>query len=109
MLTVLIASRNGEDTLGQVLDAYCRLDSPGGGWKLVVIDNASTDGTKSLVKSFETRLPLTYLFESAPGKNAALNQGLRVAEGDLVVFSDDDTVPRKDWLVQIRTVCDANP
>src|SRR5262249_9567770 len=29
-------------------------------------------------------------------------------EGDLVVLSDDDTIPGKDWLVQMRTVSDTN-
>jgi GT2 family glycosyltransferase len=62
-----------------------------------------------VVSSYLDRLPLTYLFEAKPGKNAALNLGLDVIEGDLVVLTDDDAVPRPDWLVQVRDVCGANP
>jgi glycosyltransferase involved in cell wall biosynthesis len=109
MLTVLIATRNGEKTLPEVLEAYCRLDPPKGNWRLIVIDNGSTDDTKTVVMSFLSRLPLAYMFEATPGKNAALNTGLSKVEGNLVVFSDDDSVPQKDWLVQIRAMCDANP
>jgi GT2 family glycosyltransferase len=108
MLTVLIASRNGAGTLKTVLPAYCQLVEPAGGWKVVIIDDGSSDETKAVVSSFETRLPLTYLFEPARGKNAALNLGLQCIEGDLVVFSDDDTIPEKDWLTHMRATADAN-
>ncbi len=107
MLTVLLATRNGEKTLPAVLDAYRQLHGPDSGWKLVVIDNGSTDRTKDIVESFLDLLPLTYKFESAPGKNAALNAGLECVEGDLVVFTDDDAFPRPDWLINLRAGADA--
>jgi glycosyltransferase involved in cell wall biosynthesis len=92
-----------------VLPAYCELESPRGAWKLVIVDNGSTDQTKHVVSSFQRCLALTYLFEPTPGKNAALNLGLNHIEGDLVVFSDDDALPHKDWLVQMRAAADAHP
>ena len=48
MLTVLIATRNGAATLPRVLASYTQLEPPTGGWKLVVVDNGSTDGTAAL-------------------------------------------------------------
>ena len=44
MLTVLIATHNGTDTFLRTLEQFCALRSPPGGWKLRVINNASTDG-----------------------------------------------------------------
>ena len=101
MLTVIIASYNGSKTLSPVLDAYTRLRAPEGGWKLVLVDNASTDGSAELIKSYQDRLPLTYLYEARQGKNPALNQALQHVEGDLVVFSDDDAIPEPEWLSQL--------
>jgi len=109
MLTVLIATRNGSYTLPRCLAALAQLISPVGGWKLVVVDNGSTDGANEIIESFADRLPLTCLSEPRPGKNAALNTGLQHMEGDLVVFTDDDTLPRPDWLVEMRRAANDHP
>ncbi len=109
MLTVLMATHNGARTLPTVLEAYCLLEMPRGGWKVVIVDNGSTDSTPKAVSSFAQKLPLTYVFEPKRGKNAALNTGINHIEGDLIVCTDDDAVPRPDWLVQLRTVADAQP
>jgi len=109
MLTVLIATYNGQRTLREVLSSYCQLESPLGGWKLVIVDNGSTDATKEIICSFMSCLPLTYVFEPLRGKNAALNLGLASAEGDLIAFSDDDASPRPDWLIEMRRAADFHP
>jgi GT2 family glycosyltransferase len=109
MLTVIFATRNGMRTLPTVLDAYVRLEKPEGGWKLVVVDNASTDESQATIRSYRDRLPLVPLLEEKPGKNAALNAALPHVEGDLVILTDDDAVPRADWLVAMRSAADAQP
>ncbi|HZS34172.1 MAG TPA: glycosyltransferase [Methylomirabilota bacterium] len=109
MLTVLIATRNGAATLPRVLASHARLRPPPGGWRLVVIDNGSTDGSARIVRSFAGVLPLIPLSEPRRGKNRALNAGLPALEGDLAVFSDDDAVPEPDWLVALRRAADAHP
>ncbi len=108
MLTVLIATYNGAKTLPKALDGYVQLQTPAGGWKLVIVDNGSTDRTKEIIHSFMDRLPLTYLFEPSKGKNAALNTGLPSVAGDLVVLTDDDTLPRPDWLTEMRRAADSH-
>jgi L-malate glycosyltransferase len=108
MLTVLIATRNGSRTLTGVLEAFARLHMPSSGWKLVVVDNGSTDRTHEIIESFQTVLPLTYVFEGSLGKNVALNTGLAHLDGDLVVFTDDDVFPCPDWLIQLRAAADDN-
>ncbi len=96
-------------TLPAVLDAYLRLEAPEGGWKLVVADNSSTDGSRECISSFQDKLPLTYLYEEKLGKNVALNAAVAHVEGDLVVLTDDDVFPRRDWLLRMRSVADAQP
>src|SRR5690349_2014049 len=108
MLTVLIATRNGEKTLPGVLEAYGRAQTPVGGFKLVVVDNGSTDATPALAGRFRNKLPLTWLSENAPGKNAALNRGLSAVEGDLVVLTEDDAFPHPDLLTRLRGAADVH-
>lgn len=109
MLSVLIATYNGAATLPRVLDAYCRLAAPAGGWELIVVDNASSDRSGEIAAAFAGRLPLTCLYEAERGKNAALNSALPHARGDLLVFSDDDATPEPDWLQQLERCAAARP
>jgi glycosyltransferase involved in cell wall biosynthesis len=109
MLTVLFATRNGAATLPLVLTGYRSITPPDGGWKLVIVDNGSTDASGEILAGFQRHLPLTWIGERAPGKNAALNAGLALVEGDLIVLTDDDALPRADWLVRLREAADHNP
>jgi glycosyltransferase involved in cell wall biosynthesis len=104
--TVLLATRNRASTLDRVLRAYGRLRPPPGGWEVVVVDNGSTDQTRNVVEAARERIPVTYCFEPRPGKNRALNTGLALATGGLVVFTDDDILPRPDWLVELCAAAD---
>lgn len=106
MLTVLMATHNGSATLARVLESYTQLADPPGGWRLVVIDNSSTDGVPEILRAFLSRLPLLALHTDRRGKNVALNAGLTHVEGDLVVFTDDDAVPDKRWLCELRRAAD---
>ena len=106
MLTVLVATHNGARTLPHVLDGYQHLLAVPGGWKLVIVDNASTDGTRDVIRQFEASLPVTCCEEPLAGKNRALLRGLREAEGDLFVFSDDDATPDPGWLAALRRAAD---
>ena len=106
MLTVLVATRNGASTLTMTLAAMqdLKIDSP---WELIVVDNASTDKSCQIIKSFRKKLPLRMVAESRLGKNAALNTGLKYASGDFIVLTDDDVLPHSDWLSQLET-CSAD-
>jgi glycosyltransferase involved in cell wall biosynthesis len=107
MLTVLLATRNRAAILRETLEAFCRIQKPSSGWKLVIVDNGSTDQTSAVLASFTNRLPLQTVSEPTAGKNSALNAGLGFVEGDLTVFTDDDVFPHSDWLVELRNAADA--
>lgn len=98
MITVLFSTFNGADTLPAMLELLTKLVPPPGGWKLVAVDNGSTDGSGDLLRSSAGLLPLTVLTEPAKGKNRALNRGLEAVEGNLLVLTDDDIVASADWL-----------
>ncbi len=101
MLTVLFATHNGAGTLPRVLEAYQRLVPPAGGWRIVLVDNASTDDTPAILQDFSRHLPLLAMRTERRGKNVALNHGLEHVDGDLVVLTDDDAIPHTDWLVAL--------
>lgn len=108
MLTVLLSTRNRGSLLRSVLEAFSRLREPASGWKLLIVDNGSTDQTPEVLALFKRRLPLHVLAEHKPGKNIALNAALAHIEGDLTVLTDDDVFPREDWLLQLTAAAEAH-
>lgn len=57
--------------------------------------------TQQLIRSYQRKLPLKFLVETKPGKNNALNRAIPEAKGELLVFTDDDVTPDKQWLQEI--------
>lgn len=108
-LSVILPTFNRADLLREVLSAYCRLQEPQGGWELLLIDNGSQDETRQVVRQFEDRLPLTYIYEGRPGKSHASNTGIERAAGELCLFADDDVLPGFDWLRQYERAAKDNP
>lgn len=105
-LSVLIATHNRAAVLDQTLQAFVCVRRADFDMNFIVVDNNSTDTTAHVVESYRDRLPIRYLFEGKPGKNAALNSALERAElGDVIVFTDDDILPGPDWLVEVSAAC----
>lgn len=105
-VTVLFATRNGANVLSRTLEGYVRLTDPGFGWKIVMVDNGSTDETPAIAKHYADRLPMEILIEPVPGKNRALNLGIQAIEGDLIIITDDDAIPQLGFLTAWRRVFD---
>lgn len=101
MISVVVATRNRRALLAQTLEALARQDWPRADYEIVVVDNNSTDDTAALVRALSDRAGyprLVLVHEATPGKTYAVNAGLSVARGDLLVFTDDDVVPEPQWL-----------
>ncbi len=109
MLTVLLAVRSAEATLPVTLAVLAEVREPPGGWRVVVVDNGSTDATATLLERAAETLHLVRVVEPVPGKNRALNRGLREVRGDLVVLTDGDVAPGPGWLEALRRAADRQP
>ena len=81
-----------------LLSAYRRIEQSNVSWKLVIVDNGSSDSTLEIIGSFQKHLPIEVCVEPIAGKNRALNRGLHLVEGQLVVLTDDDALPSPSFL-----------
>lgn len=66
-------------------------------YEVILVDNASTDGTANLLAQLEgdvsiVRNPMNLGFAKA------CNQGARLAKGEYIVFLNNDTLPQAGWL-----------
>lgn len=97
--TVAICTYNRSDWLKGTLRFACFQDYPSDRWEVLVVDNASTDSTHAVASSFSSApKPPRYLLEKRQGLSFARNRALEEARGDIVVFLDDDTEGKTDWL-----------
>lgn len=78
-------------------------------WKIVAVDNNSTDETPLILQEYRDKLPLMILQERRPGKGYALNAAFPHIAGDLVVITDDDVLPAPNWLEQYLQLAADNP
>jgi len=97
--SVVIATFNRAADLAATLASLAGL-RPRGEWEAIVVDNNSTDGTRAVVETAAASfpVPLRYVFEREQGRSPALNAGIRLAAGDVIVTTDDDVRVDPDWL-----------
>lgn len=99
-ISVVLSTRNRADSLARLLDGLARqVDAPR--FEVIVADNGSTDGTPDLLRRGHPGLDLRSVRVDTPGKGRALNAALRLARGELVVFTDDDVEPDPRWLAEL--------
>jgi glycosyltransferase involved in cell wall biosynthesis len=97
--TVLICTYNRGNLLGETLDAIAKIRTALA-WEVVVVDNNSTDRTRSVVESRQAHYPITlrYLFEPRQGNSFALNTGIAATHATIIAFTDDDVRVSEEWL-----------
>ena len=105
-VSIILATFNRNDLLTQTLQGLVDMDTAGLDWEVILADNAGNDETARIAESFTASLPLKYIVEKAPGKNNALNSALKYANGDLLIFTDDDVIPDPDWAKSLLAAAD---
>jgi GT2 family glycosyltransferase len=80
-------------------------------WELIVVDDGSNDGTRSLVFDLGQGItqPLRYVFQENQGAYAARNTGLDWAQGRYVAFYDSDDVWLPHHIADCVMALEANP
>lgn len=98
-ITVAICTWNRCESLRQTLQEMCSLEIPAGvEWELVVVDNNSTDDTRHVVETFMARLPIRYVFEPVQGVSHARNRAVAEANGEYILWTDDDVLVSRNWM-----------
>ena len=98
-VTVAICTWNRAELLDKTLSQFRELKvCDEVNWQLVVVNNNSTDATDTIVSRHLNHLPVKPVFESKPGLSHARNAAVQVAEGDLLIWTDDDVLVDPDWL-----------
>lgn len=92
-LSLIIATYNRAEQLMVTLSSVAAQSADYAAWECIVVDNNSQDNTKERIAEFQAANPnlnIVYCFEAEQGLSAARNAGIRLAQGDIIAFVDDD-------------------
>lgn len=107
MVSVLIPARNEERSIASCVQSILAQDYPS--FEVLVLDDQSSDGTRAILEGMAVSHPALRILHGKPpsgnqvGKNWACSQLARQAQGELLFFTDADTLNRPDTLKTIVT------
>lgn len=95
-VTLLISAFNEADVIARKIENSLGLDYPGDRLQIIVISDASDDGTDDIATSYAGRGVELLRMPERGGKTLGLNAAMERATGDVVVFSDANALYRSD-------------
>lgn len=98
-VTVLITAYNEEKGIAAKIDNVLALDYPPESLDVIVVSDASSDGTDAVVRAYGSPRVQLLRVEGRVGKTACQNHAVSQARGEIVVFTDATTHIRPDALI----------
>jgi GT2 family glycosyltransferase len=109
-ISIVIPTRNRAERLRALLASLAEQEGPR--FEVIVVDNASSDRTLAAVGEADAEHDAHIRAIHLPqpmGPAVARNRGWRSAQGELVVFTDDDVVAQPGWLEAIAAAHERDP
>jgi GT2 family glycosyltransferase len=106
MVSITIVTWNSAKYLDECFGALALLDYPD--LEVIIIDNASEDGTRARLKQVETKWQVIYN-DCNVGFAAGQNQAIHTARGELVLCLNPDVVLSPDFVTQLVDASQAHP
>src|SRR5574344_3086988 len=88
--SIIIPAYNSEKTIGRALDSIASQGIKQD-YEVIVVDDCSTDGTASVIRRYNERIPIKYMFnEKNSGPGASRQKALDYSSGEYIIFLDSD-------------------
>jgi len=95
-VTLIISAYNEARVIGSKLENALSLDYPAERFEILVVSDASTDRTDSIVESFSRHGIKLLVMPERRGKTIGLNVAMQQAQGEIVIFSDANILYKED-------------
>jgi len=91
MLSIIVPAYNEAATFRELMDALLLKRVPGLEIEIIIVESASTDGTREIVQSYAHHAGVRLILQDrARGKGNAVRAGLEAATGDFILIQDSD-------------------
>ncbi len=107
LISAIICTHNRASYLGAAIASL--LNQTYAAYEIIVVDNASTDATRTVVEAYLPHPLLTYGYESTLGLSAARNRGAAIAQGSILAYLDDDAEASPHWLAALAAAFQQYP
>lgn len=107
MCSVVMSVYNGEVYLKEAIDSI--LQQSYENFELIIIDDASTDGSLEIIFSYKDPRIVLIQNEKNLFLAASLNKGIHIAKGKYIVRMDADDISMKDRLLKQVSFMESNP
>lgn len=99
LVSIVTPSYNSADTIGRAIESV--LNQTYNDIEHIIIDDGSSDHTAEVVNEYESDRLRLIQFDQNKGANAARNEGIRAANGDLISFLDADDMLHAKYIEQV--------
>ncbi|MFC1714011.1 glycosyltransferase [Candidatus Poribacteria bacterium] len=103
-VSVLVAARNEERDIASCLESLVRQEYPTDRYEVIAVNDRSTDETRTIIseyqKKYKTVKCVNIISNSSglTGKQNALNEGLRLCAGEIILNTDADCIAEPLWI-----------
>src|SRR5689334_18031468 len=109
MLSAIVCTRNRPRAIVHAVASLLASEDPATPLEVIVIDQSDDTATEQALARHAADARFVYVRSATRGKGAALNEGLSLARGAVVVCTDDDcTVPR-GWVSGMTRALETRP
>jgi len=95
---IIISTYNTPAWLEKTLWGYLYQTRPAD--EIIIADDGSREDTRLLIERFKEKLPIKHVWHEDKGfqKSRILNEAIIASEADYLIFTDQDCIPRKDFI-----------
>jgi glycosyltransferase involved in cell wall biosynthesis len=110
-VTVAICTHNRAKDTGEAIESILTQNFDKKEIEIIVVDNRSTDHTAQVVNDLSRRHGprVRYILEDKLGLSVARNTAIREANGEFILFLDDDALASSHWVRHIVDVFERDP
>jgi len=98
-VSVVIPTYNRKEKLTKVLKALAIQNFPKEKYEVIVVDDGGSQNILSVINNFPG-INIKYIYQQRSGPGTARNTGIRISQGEIICFTDDDCIPDRTWLEQ---------
>ncbi len=98
-VSILVPAYNEEKVIGNTIESL--LKSNYRNYEIIVLDDGSKDNTVAVARQYESNPRVRVIAKENGGKSSALNLGIQMARGEVVIAMDADTVFEPDFIPYI--------